>query len=148
MAVPANTWQMTNGIDFTFPTAVSLSPGAHLVLVPFDPDASPSDLSSFAALYGIGTGVEIFGPYAGGLSNAGERVSLSKTGTPDPLRPNEIPLIVVDSVKYNDVAPWPTEPDGNGEVLARIDSAVIGDEPTNWEGVVTRVPSGGGMPIL
>jgi len=148
VAVPANTWQITNGVDFTFPHNVTLAAGTHLVLVPFEPDASPFELSNFVSLYGIGTGVEILGPYSGGLSNGGERVSLSKAGMPDPVSPNEVPLIVVDSVKYNDVAPWPTGPDGRGEALARQDATVIGDEPTNWQGIVTRVAPEGNADLV
>jgi hypothetical protein len=37
-------------------------------------------------------------------------------------------------VKYDDEAPWPTTPDGNGTSLTRTSHTIYGNEPTNWTG--------------
>ena len=37
-AHPSNTWKFTQGIDYTFPTGVSIPAGAHLLVVRTDPD--------------------------------------------------------------------------------------------------------------
>ena len=35
---------------------------------------------------------------------------------------------------YDDVAPWPTTPDGTGPSLTRTSTLIYGNEPTNWSG--------------
>ncbi len=37
-------------------------------------------------------------------------------------------------MEYDDVAPWPTTPDGTGPSLTRASQFVYGHEPTNWSG--------------
>ena len=48
----------------------------------------------------------------------------------------EIPWIVIDKVKYNDDAPWPTGaggPDGYGPSLERINESGYGNDVSNWQ---------------
>ncbi|MEN6307538.1 MAG: hypothetical protein ABFD91_07255, partial [Anaerohalosphaeraceae bacterium] len=82
-------------------------------------------------------GVNIFGPYSGALVNSGERLALVKPqDSDDPADPTAISWIIVDECIYADGSPWPTEPDGTGEVLLRLnasDPAASGNEPANWD---------------
>lgn len=45
-----------------------------------------------------------------------------------------VPYVVADRVVYSDVAPWPVSPDGTGDALKKLDSALYGNEPLNWAG--------------
>jgi len=40
--------------------------------------------------------------------------------------------LLVDSVKYLDVAPWPIEPDGTGSTLSLLDDKLDNSLPENW----------------
>ena len=60
-----NLVQLTNGVDFTFPS-VELDPGAYLLVV--------RDVAAFEARYG--SGLPIAGQYVGSLNNTGERIEL------------------------------------------------------------------------
>src|SRR5207253_2920060 len=61
---PANTWQFTAGVTFSFPQGASIPANGYALVVPIDP-------ATFRTRYGIPAGVPIFGPYTGALNNAG-----------------------------------------------------------------------------
>ena len=44
-----------------------------------------------------------------------------------------MPFYRVDHVNYQNASPWPTEPDGNGPALLRINTADYGNDAINWE---------------
>ena len=44
-----------------------------------------------------------------------------------------LPFYRVDHVNYNNAAPWPASPDGNGPALLRIHTADYGNDASNWE---------------
>jgi hypothetical protein len=123
-ANPSNTWQFTQGVKFSFPIGATLPAGEYALVVPIDP-------ATFRAKYNIGTGVQIFGPYVGSLSNSGERVEISKPALPDVNQ--VVAYILVDGVTYSDLAPWPTSPHGSGPSLGRIVATDYGNDPINWE---------------
>lgn len=129
----ANTWRMTAGISYTFPANTVLAAGEYMLLAPIEPDV-------FRAAYGIPSHVPILGPYGGSLGNGGERVELAKPGEEDQ---GVVPYIAVDSILYDDQAPWPLQPDGNGPSLERIRAGVYGNDPANW-----AASSGAGTPGL
>jgi hypothetical protein len=84
----------TAGISYTFPAGASVPAGGFVVL--------PHNLMRFNERYGSAIGME----YTGSLSNGGERLTLvAADGSP------------IASVAYDDVAPWPTTPDGGGMSL-------------------------------
>ncbi|MCD6395576.1 MAG: hypothetical protein J7M40_18995, partial [Planctomycetes bacterium] len=98
----------------------------------------------FESTYSTGTltaNVNIFGPWAGILSNNGERVTLEMPQEPD-LPDSDMSWVVVDEVIYNDYQPWPTGPDGTGDCLSRISSQpqTSGNNPANWQ---TATPTPG-----
>jgi hypothetical protein len=121
---PTNTWLFEKGIDFNFPTNVSMPGGSFLLLVNFDP-ANTALLNAFRNRYSVPGGVQIFGPYQGSLNNAGELIEMRMPDTPDT---NEVPYVLVERVEYSDSAPWPLVADGSGASLQRV---VFAGAPTN-----------------
>lgn len=132
-ANPANGWALTDGVDFTFPPTATVPSRSRALVVPIDPTV-------FRVTYSIPLTVPIYGPYSGALSNGGETVEISRPDEPDGA---VVPMIPVDAVAYDDAAPWPTEPDGDGPSLARLSPATYGNDPRNWQ-----ASAAGGTPGL
>lgn len=126
--VPTNTWRLTAGADFIFPTNVWLNPGEALLVVNFVPTNGP--LTSFRNTYNVGSGVQVFGPYSGKLNNDTDTVNLRKPTAPIPT--NNIPYALVDGIEYSDIAPWPKAADGLGYSLQRWEISAFGSDPANW----------------
>jgi hypothetical protein len=120
-AHPSNAWRIA-GVDFTFPTNVTLGANATLLVVATNP-------VSFRAKYSVPTNVMIFGPYTGQLQDSGENLELQ---APDNPNTNTVPYVVIDAVRYNDHAPWPPAADGTGLSLQRTPTSGYGNEPLNW----------------
>ena len=94
-----------DGIEFDFSSGLfgSLAPGEYALVV--------ANRAAFVTRYGGASAARVTGEFAGGtsLSNGGERVSLvGHDGT------------VLSAVTYDDSAPWPEEPDGDGPSLELI----------------------------
>ncbi|MBK7998230.1 MAG: lamin tail domain-containing protein [Verrucomicrobia bacterium] len=123
-----NTWRLSGGVDFSFPANVTLASGEFALLVNFNP-TNAAQLAAFRAKSGVTTGVQIFGPYSGQLSNDGEDVELKKPTTP---LPAGVPYVLVDKVSYRDSAPWPAGADGFGLSLQRVNATTYGNDPANW----------------
>ena len=123
---PHNTWRV-GGIDFQFPVASSIPPGGLLIVA----NVSPSEFETYFA---VPDGVPIFGPFPGTLQDGGERLELSKPDEPDtgPDGSEILPYIVVDAVRYDDTAPWPTEPNGKGSSLEKMESEQFGNDANQW----------------
>jgi len=137
-AYPSNTWRL-HGVGFDFPTDVQIAPYGLLLLVGSDPVA-------FRAKYAVPSDVPIFGPYPGKLQGGGESLAIQRPDAPD-LDTNTgslfVPYIDVDVVRYDDKAPWPTNADGLGPSLERLNAAAYGNDPINW-----RASVGGPSPGL
>jgi hypothetical protein len=129
----SNPWKFTDGISFTFPLDANI-PAHGLLMVVKDP-------ATFTSTYGsMPAGVEVLGPYDGRLSNGGEKVEIGKFGDLDDY--GTPCYIRVERVNYSDgyhpencpggVDLWPTEPDGNGLSLTRIDPNLYANDPNNW----------------
>ena len=130
-----NTWKLAGGVDFVFPTGVSLPPGGYLLVVGFDPAHQPAQLASFRSRFGVNTNVLVLGPWSGTLNNQGERLQLLRPDQPQPPGdPNAglVPYVLVDQVSYSNLSPWPTNANASGLSLQRIASAAFGDDPANW----------------
>lgn len=148
--VPTNsTWKVTGGIDFVFPTNVTLAAGEYLLLVNFDPATNGAQLAEFTARYGVPPGVQIFGPYQGKLDNSGEDVELKK---PTLFDTGLSGFVMADKVSYHDAAPWPPGADGYGLSLQRPDPAAYGNDPAHWiaapPNAAGATPSGGTPPAI
>ncbi|MBN1853145.1 MAG: lamin tail domain-containing protein [Pirellulales bacterium] len=126
-------WRIRGGIDFDFsalPSGTALEAGGIVVIVPFDP-SDPRLQSEFRSIHGIGSGVVLYGPYEKKLDHAGEVVRLLAPTAP-PLGEVDSVYYLVDRVTYEDSAPWPTEPDGTGPSLHRIQYGSFGDRAASW----------------
>ncbi len=108
-------WQF-NGIDFTFPSGSMLAPDGYLVLA--------KSRILFANAYGVTT--PVFGEFGGNLQPDGETLSLLAT---NPVTGEEI---VVDRVRYESAAPWPTGANGTGASLQLVDVAQDNARVSNW----------------
>ena len=119
------------GVDFTFDAnlaaeALVLPPGGRVVLV--------DNVDAFNFRYPSSRAV-IGGNFGGNLSNDGEQVHIiAANGT------------TIKDFTYNDVAPWPTTPDGDGYTLTLVDPDNNPDhsDPNSW----TASANIGGSPGL
>ena len=106
-------WQITGGIDFTFPNTV-LGPGAYLVVAQ-DPVTA---LGEF--------GVNALGPWVGKLSNSGDLVELrDATGAK------------MDEVDYGVGFPWPTAAHGDGPSIELMHPLIDNDLGGSWRSAST-----------
>ncbi len=130
-----NTWRLAGGVQFTFPTSVTLPANSFLLVVPFDP-ASATALAQFRSKYGVPVAVPVYGPYRGRLDNAGESIELLKPDAPQSAGSPDfgfVPYVRVEKVDYTDAAPWPSGAvDGGGFSLQRRGAGLYGNEPLNW----------------
>jgi len=93
----------------------------------------------FASVYGAGIKLAPSGYATANLSNGGERIAL--------LGPNGE---TIQDLTYDDVAPWPTSPDGFGPSLEIIDPLGDPANPANWRASATTGGSPGtdGLPRI
>ena len=131
-AHPTNGWHLRKAVDFDFNTSHFIPPGGYLIVVSFDPAANLSALASFQTKYGSNS--TLVGPFRGKLDNGSDSVELYKPDPPQTTGGDAglVPYVLVERVHYADSNPWPTNADGHGASLQRIDSALYGNEPTNW----------------
>ena len=100
-----------NNNVFTIPENIILSAGDFIVLC--------KDAAAFESQFPEVT--NFIGDFGFGLSGGGELLRLFDS--------NEQ---LVDKVEYNDIAPWPTEPDGTGPTLELINPSRENDMASNW----------------
>ncbi len=137
-ANPVNTWRVRGGVEFDFPTNVTLGAAAHLLLVSFDPaNAELSD--AFRVRYNVPPSTRILGPYSGKLDNSSDTLELLR---PDAPVPGAIPYILVEALTYADSAPWPSGADGTGAALRRIATSQYGNDPAAWRATTPSVGAG------
>src|SRR5262249_13870677 len=129
-ANPTNTWKLTGGVDYVFPTNQSLGDGAYLLVVNFDPSTNAAFTAAFRAKYAINPAVPLFGPYGGKLNNSDDNIELKK---PTVLLAGIVPYVLVDKVESSDSLPWPAGADGFGLSLQRRLATAYGNDPTNWQ---------------
>jgi hypothetical protein len=131
---PTNTWHLRNAVDFDFPTNIVLAPGEQMLVVSFDPQVYGTAKATFAAKYSVPDNVMILGPWSGKLDNSGESIELQRPDHPN-VTPTNIftPYYLVEQIEYNDAPPWPTNADGGGVSLQRINSTLFGNDAINWQ---------------
>ena len=128
---------ITGGVDFTFPTNITLTAGEAVLVLNFSP-TNAALLAAFRTNFNVATNVRVFGPYSGVLNNNSDEINLrqpvlSSSGT-------NISSVLIEKVEYQDAAPWTQVADGFGYSLQRRDAQAFGNEPTNW--VATRLTPG------
>ena len=125
-------WQMTDGVDYTFPEFSEASP-RDAFLAAWETilltGATEADLR--AAYPNIPADVRVFGPWTGQLNNAGERLTLSdKNG------------VARTTVRYDNSGKWSAAPQGTGHTLTVVDPNRVVDDYRNWRASAAR----GGTP--
>lgn len=122
---PEHTWAL-KGAKFAFPEGQTLAANEAALIVRMPPEA-------FRKKRGLPVSMKIYGPFEGGLNNSGERLTLLRPQAPE-LDGEEVvvPMVPVDSIRYNDKAPWPETADGTGKSLERREVSGITDEPQTW----------------
>lgn len=100
----------TAGINGCFGPGVVLPAGGHVVVA--------EDLEAYAVAFPSAAAPAL--QYGGSLSNGGERVTLSLGSD------------TLDTVEYDDTAPWPSTPDGEGPSLELADPTADNDHPSPW----------------
>jgi hypothetical protein len=130
-------WKFTDGIDYTFSGSspyATIRPYGYLMVV--------KDLASFITRYGsMPPDVPVLYGYGGWLSNAGERLQIVMPGDID--EEGTRYYIRIDRVTYSDgshpedcpggIDYWPTDADGLGKSLSRIDPNDYGNDVANWK---------------
>ena len=104
-------------LGYTFALGSTLPPRSFLTLV--------KDRNAFTNAYG--TSIAVFDQFAGSLGATGDTLTLYMPGTPP--GPD---FVVVDKVKYENVAPWPTRANGGGSSLQLYDVSQDRSRPANW----------------
>lgn len=98
--------------QFTFPTGTTIETDSFLVIA--------ENLTRFKSIH---PQVEnVIGNMDFGLSGSGELVRLFNPGGS-----------IIDSLTYDDKAPWPLEADGQGATLELIDPSTDNTNPANWQ---------------
>jgi hypothetical protein len=132
-AAPRNLsgWRLSDAVDLTFSPSLTLAPNTGLIAVSFDPELEPTIAAAFREHYGIEADVVLMGPYAGALSNGGERLQLERAiaASPDV-------YVLSDRVSYDDAEPWPSDADGGGSSLQRRRETAFGDLAASWQSAV------------
>ncbi|MFT4638116.1 MAG: hypothetical protein ACI8T1_001434 [Verrucomicrobiales bacterium] len=102
-----------NGIQFSFEEALLLVPQARVVLV--------ANRDAFVSRYG--DSAAIAGVYTGRLANSGDRITLRAADGAE-----------IQSFRFNDKTPWPTEADGDGNslVLTNLEVNDDGNDAASW----------------
>jgi PKD repeat protein len=100
-------YYFSEGVEFTFP-ATSLAQGAYVLIA--------VDSVVFEQFFGVPAY-----QFNGGLGNNGERISINNSFG-----------MLVDSVNYDDVAPWPVQADGTGPSLTFCDPGLDNGLGENW----------------
>ncbi|MCB0761238.1 MAG: lamin tail domain-containing protein [Flavobacteriales bacterium] len=110
ITVDLSGYTFAQGFTFTFPEGASIAPDEYIVL------------AVDAATYS-GNGYQVFQIEFGNLGNSGSTVELQDAWGN-----------VIDLVTYDDIAPWPTSPDGFCPSLELIDPSTDNNDGTNWQG--------------
>lgn len=107
-------WSFSDGVDFMFPPGSEIVAGGYAVVA----ERPSSILSQF--------GVACFGPYQGGFSSDGERVTLEDASG-----------LLIDEVTYQPSFPWPVGADGTGASMELLGgSALDNDLGGSWRSSV------------
>lgn len=97
--------KISNGVDFSFPLTATINPGQILVIA--GNAAAFEQVNGFAPDY----------VFTKSLANEGEMVTFVDFNN-----------TVITEVKYDDVYPWPTSPDGTGFSLVPVSISPIGNQ--------------------
>lgn len=98
---------------YVFANGLSLAPGQRIVVA--------KNPTAFRAVYGTSVNLAPDGYGDSNLSNGGETIILAAAGG-----------AAIQTIAFDDAAPWPTAPDGNGPSLEIIDPLGDASDGANW----------------
>ncbi len=130
-------WALAGAVNYSFPGGITLTAGAYLLIVGFDP-ADSAKLAAFESQYRIDSSPTILGPWTGSLSNSGETIYLKRRDLDGDLLTNTttgatfLPLVIEDEVAYKDGGNWPNRADGTGPSLTKKSAEDWGMDPDSW----------------
>jgi hypothetical protein len=116
-----------------------LEAGQALSLVGFD-TSNPRQTSIFRFTMGMRDTDRVLGPFSPRLDNAAATIQLMRPATLTAGSPDPVPLIPVDSARYESSSPWPGSAAGAGNALERTDPDEYGILPVSW---IAAAPSPG-----
>ncbi|MDZ4778889.1 MAG: lamin tail domain-containing protein, partial [Planctomycetia bacterium] len=127
-------WRISGGVDLVFGAGRTIGALQTLIVVRFDP-TDTTKANAFRTHYSIGPEVNLVGPYAPlALLDSDGTVRLERPDEPPANQPELIPYLLVDQVKYDNVAPWPQLPNASGHSLTRLAVTAFGDFSASWGG--------------
>lgn len=116
--VDLSAWRLRDGVEYTVPEGTFIPGGGYVVVA-----LNPAALQAATGL------TNVLGPFAGRLSNAGEKVELrDRNGR------------LMDVLSYGVEGDWPVAPDGAGPSLAKRDEDTPSDGAARWR---ASAPIGG-----
>lgn len=127
-------WTLRGDVDLDFNAAQVLAPGECVLLVGFDPVASPLAAAQFRGIYQIPETIRLFGPWSAGntLGDSSGDVRLRRR-VPAPVdEPTFIGRMIEDEVSYSAFAPWPAGASGTGPAIHRLGVLSDGLAPSSW----------------
>ncbi|MCA9185764.1 MAG: lamin tail domain-containing protein [Pirellulaceae bacterium] len=123
-------WQFVEGINFVFPVGATIPAAGFAVVIEGTPGGDPAaDIANFRSTYAVPAKANVYvyiGDINGVLDNGGEELVIARPAN------GVAGLVEVDEVDYDDVAPWPSVPDGTGASLTKLASDSYGNEPAVW----------------
>jgi hypothetical protein len=114
-------WRLDGAVEYRFDESGSearVPAGSRAFVVPILPE-------DFRQKYSIPNEIVIFGPFRGALDNGGEELILFRPGSNGR-------SVLVDRLKYDNVAPWPWDAAQGNVSLVRTSPDWLGDDPGNW----------------
>lgn len=126
-------WELRDGVEYTFGGDVDLEPGDSLVVVAFDPILDAEKASTFRTVYGWSETLRLVGGWSGRLANEGEMLTLMRPDEPPADNPGFVPQTVEERVVYDDESPWPMDADGKGASLRRAGESTFSGDPGSWQ---------------
>lgn len=119
--VPLDGWSFSEGIRFVFPEGALIEANGFAVVCQYR--------EAVAEHFALPLG-SLFGDYTGSLDNGGETLTLLDSSG-----------VVVDSLRYDDDAPWDADADGGGPSLERVCAFFDSSHPGNWNAATGSDPS-------
>ena len=121
------TWRIPS-VGFSFPLNTALRAGEVALIV-----SDGVSLDTLKSRYSITDSVKLF-TMNETLDNTFDSVALVKPVVDSAsLTMPELPYITVDRVVYTNKDSWPSEANGTGKSLQRIDPGKYGNDPVNWK---------------
>ncbi len=120
-------WRIRGGIQLDFESSTTIAPDASALLVGFD-TTNTDRMNAFRLRYGLDSSTQIIGNFSGNISNSGEPIRLDQRDSSQ----TDMPFVIADEIRFDDLLPWGVGADGNGQSLHRRYGLSYGNNPAAW----------------